>query len=145
MKIDPFPMILFETATAWRHQMDKRLKPLGLSQAKWRTLLHLSMAKAALSQTELAIRMGIEGATVVGLLDRLAKDGWIARKPDPSDRRGRKIYLTAKALNTLEIIRATADQLRQQILRFVPKQKIEDCVDLLQNIKKQLELVDGIK
>ena len=36
--------LLHGTARAWRQKLDERLKPMGLSQAKWRTLLHLSLA-----------------------------------------------------------------------------------------------------
>ncbi|MEJ2380719.1 MAG: MarR family transcriptional regulator, partial [Gammaproteobacteria bacterium] len=39
---DVFGMILAETALIWRTMLDQRLKPFGLSQAKWRVLLHLA-------------------------------------------------------------------------------------------------------
>jgi MarR family transcriptional regulator for hemolysin len=37
-----FGQLLHGTARAWRQKLDERLKPMGLSQAKWRTLMHLS-------------------------------------------------------------------------------------------------------
>lgn len=40
-----------------------------------------------LTQSELAERMEIEAATVVGIIDRMERDGWIARCADPRDRR----------------------------------------------------------
>ncbi len=92
-----FPMILFKTASAWRNELDRRLKPLGLSQAKWRTLMHIARADEPLSQQLLAKKMGIEGATLVGLLDRLGKDGWIVRQLAPNDRRVKHIILTNKS------------------------------------------------
>ena len=36
----------------------------------------------------LARRSGLHPATVTGIIDRLEKNGWIARDQDPSDRRG---------------------------------------------------------
>lgn len=134
-----FPLILFSTARSWRNQMDKRLKPLGLSQAKWRALIQLSLSDQAISQTDLAERLCIEKASLVGLIDRLVKGGWVVRKPDPLDRRGRKIHLTSKALNTLQIIHQTADELRQEILSAIPQNKLEECIYLLQQIKNQLD------
>lgn len=134
-----FPQILFTTARSWRNQMDKRLKPLGLSQAKWRALIQLSLADQAMSQTDLAERLCIEKASLVGLIDRLVKGGWVLRKPDPVDRRGRLIYLTPKAISTLEIIHQTADKLRQEILCVIPQNKLEECIYLLQQIKDQLD------
>lgn len=36
----------------------------------------------------LARRSGLHPATVTGIIDRLEKNGWIAREQDPTDRRG---------------------------------------------------------
>ncbi len=44
---------------------------MGLSQAKWRTLMHLSIAGDALTQAEIAARLGVEEPSVVTLLHRL--------------------------------------------------------------------------
>lgn len=137
--MDNFPLLLHETASAWRNLLDKRLKPLGLSQAKWRTLLHLSLAKESLTQTELAIRLGIEGASLVSLLDGLAKSGWIVRKDVPHDRRSKTVQLTEKAHETLAHIHATADHLREELLSVLTQQELEHCVQVLQKIKVRAE------
>jgi len=44
-------------------------------------------AYGPLSPTALARRAGLHPATMTGILDRLERDGWIARERDPSDRR----------------------------------------------------------
>src|SRR5438876_168032 len=44
---ETFGQLLHGTARAWRQKLDERLKPMGLSQAKWRTLMHLSIAPDA--------------------------------------------------------------------------------------------------
>ena len=41
----------------------------------------------AQSPTSLARRLGIHPATMTGVLTRLEKSGWVARRPDVSDRR----------------------------------------------------------
>jgi DNA-binding MarR family transcriptional regulator len=41
-----------------------------------------------ISPGALARRSGVHPATVTGIVDRLEKNGWIAREQDPSDRRG---------------------------------------------------------
>ena len=59
-QIDPetIGQLLHETARVWRHKLDRRLQPLGLSQAKWRTIAHL--ARGHLTQRDLAERLSIE-------------------------------------------------------------------------------------
>ncbi|MGA9361246.1 MAG: MarR family transcriptional regulator [Mycobacterium sp.] len=42
----------------------------------------------AQSPTSLARRVGIHPATMIGVLTRLEKAGWVVRRPDVSDRRG---------------------------------------------------------
>src|SRR5207247_1527794 len=71
-----FGQLLHGTARVWRQKLDERLKPMGLSQAKWRTLMHLSLAEDALTQAEIAARLGVEEPTVVTLLHRLERESW---------------------------------------------------------------------
>lgn len=137
-----FPTILFETARAWRTQLDKRLKPLGLSQAKWRTLLHISRAAESLTQKKLAAQMNIEGPTLVGLLDRLEKDGWIKRCADAADRRNKIIQLTPKAKTALKKIHATVDQLRDELVSTLPNKAFVSCIKTLQQIKEKIVSLD---
>src|SRR5215831_7915779 len=89
--------ILWEIPRLWRSAMDRRLRPLGLSEAKWRTVLHLARGPANMNQRELADRLGIEAPTLARLLDRMAADGWIERRADSNDRRVKSIFLTPKA------------------------------------------------
>ncbi|WP_237699796.1 MarR family transcriptional regulator [Coxiella burnetii] len=131
-------MMLFKTAAAWRNELDRRLKPLGLSQAKWRTLMHLARAEEPLSQKILAAKMGIEGATLVGLLDRLAKDQWIVRQPDANDRRTKKIFLTEKSQTIISQIKSTTDALKKEVLTGISKKDYEACLNVLGQIKDKL-------
>src|SRR5260370_42428900 len=87
---ETFGLLLHGTARAWRQKLDERLKPMGLSQAKWRTLMHLSLAEEALTQAEIAGRLGVEEPTMVTLLHRLERGGWITRANSSRDRRGEK-------------------------------------------------------
>ena len=70
-----FGPLLHGVARAWRLKLDQRLRPLGLSQAKWRTLLNLYHAETPLTQAEIASRLGIEEPTLVSLLHRLERAG----------------------------------------------------------------------
>jgi MarR family transcriptional regulator for hemolysin len=137
--VDSFPAALHETALIWRNQLDKRLKPLGLSQAKWRALLYLSLAKNPMTQTELAYQMGIEGPTLAGLLDRLAQAGWIERKELPHDRRSKTVHLTDKSQETLSQIYAVAKQLRDELLGDIPEAELKQSMIVFQKIKAKAE------
>jgi MarR family transcriptional regulator for hemolysin len=139
MAHDLFPKTLFQAATSWRNQLDKRLQPLGLTQAKWRTLFYLGRAKKVLKQTELAAKMGVEDATVVGLIDRLERDGWVLRKPDNKDRRSKNIHLTDKAKPVVKDIQATALKLKNELAKLLPEGELENCIASLQKISQTLD------
>jgi MarR family transcriptional regulator for hemolysin len=113
---ETFGPLLHGTARAWRQKLDERLKPMGLSQAKWRTLLHLSLARDALTQAEIAGRLGVEEPTVVALLHRLEKEGWITRRNSTRDRRCKMVLLGRRAQRVITRISATADELRHELL-----------------------------
>ena len=61
-------------------KLDQRLKPMGLSQANWRTLIHLSRTPEPLTQSQIAEHTAIEEPTLVSLLHRLEKEGWVVAK-----------------------------------------------------------------
>src|ERR1051325_12105650 len=108
--------LLYGTARACRQKRDERLKPMGLSQAKWRTLMHLSLAEDALTQAEIAERLGVEEPTVVNLLHRLEQDSWITRRNSPHDRRCKMVLLGRRAQRVIAEINATAAKLRHELL-----------------------------
>lgn len=61
---------------------------LGVLMALWN--------EDGLNVVELGRRAGLEPSTMTGLLDRLERDGIVARQPDPADRRAQRIALTAE-------------------------------------------------
>lgn len=141
-RIDRFGAALAETARVWRMKLDQRLRPLGLSQAKWRTLLNVARGGEGMAQTTLAERIGVEGPTLVGLLDRLARDGWIERRPCSSDRRIRRVYLTPRAQDALQEIEAVAAQLRKELCGGIPEDDLLRCLRVLGQVCEKAETLE---
>src|SRR5438477_10434469 len=121
-KFDPetFGPLLGGTARAWRMKLDQRLKPMGLSQAKWRTLLHLSRAPEPLTQSQIPERSGIEEPTLVTLLHRVEEEGRVVRKHLARDRRCKTVHLQPRTQRVINLIHATALQLRGWLVRNSP-------------------------
>ncbi|MHB1951852.1 MAG: MarR family winged helix-turn-helix transcriptional regulator [Acidiferrobacteraceae bacterium] len=135
---EEFSRALHESARAWRHALDRRLRPLGLSQAKWLTLLHLAKA-GTLTQKELAARLGVEGPTLVGLLDRLSADGWTERQEVPHDRRSKRVRLTERAQPVVEEINCIAAALRAELLAAIPRAELRSCVAVLKQVQTRAD------
>ena len=134
--------LLHGTARAWRLKLDARLRPMGLSQAKWRTLLHLSIASDPLTQSEIAARLGIEEPTLVTLLHRLERDGWIARRNASHDRRCKTVHLGKRAHLIIARINATAAKLRHELLADIPASELKICMRVLAAIRDKAERDD---
>jgi MarR family transcriptional regulator for hemolysin len=135
---EQFGRLVGDAYRLWRLRMNERLRPLGLSQARWLTLRVLRRAGDAIPQTELAARIGIEAPTLVRILDGLARSGYIARRISSSDRRVRTVHLTAKAQRKLGQIEAVADQLRLEVTSGLETAALANAVALLEQVQARL-------
>jgi MarR family transcriptional regulator for hemolysin len=125
-------------------KLDARLKPMGLSQARWRTLLHLSLADEALTQAEIAARLGIEEPTLVNLLHRLERGRWVVRRNASHDRRCKTVHLGKRAHRIIAQINATAVTLRHELLADIPKAELQTCMEVLARIRDKAENEDKV-
>src|SRR3954469_24385149 len=136
---DEFGLVLFSTARTWRTKLDQRLRPLGLSQGKWRTLMHLSWGGDQLTQKEIADKMGIEEPTLAGLLNRLEADGWIKREESPNDRRCKIVHLQRRSKSVLDEIFSAAHELRDELLEEVSSADLATCMRVLKQVRTKAE------
>jgi MarR family transcriptional regulator for hemolysin len=109
-------MRIAETARRWRQLLDDRLRDTGLSQARWLALLHLHRLGDGVSQITLAQSIGIEGASLVRILDDLESRGLVERHIDPQDRRAKRLVLTPEGTLAMQEVDAIADALRAELL-----------------------------
>ena len=141
--VDLFGPLLHGTARAWRLKLDERLKPMGLSQAKWRTLMHLSISRSPLTQAEIASHLGIEEPTLVTLLHRLESDRWVSRKGAAHDRRCKTVHLAPRAQRVIERISSTAFKLRHELLDDISSAELRICMRVLDRIREKAEKGNG--
>lgn len=134
--VSSFLLLLKSLPRDWRAVIDRRLAPLGLSQAKWQPLLYLLRTESPPTQAEIARHLDIESPTLVRLLDRLENDGWIERKACPGDRRARRIHLTAHASRQSAAIQDIVSGIRQQLVKGVRKSELAQCTAVLRKVQK---------
>lgn len=134
---EDFSFLIGETARRWRQRLDERLRPMGLSQAKWRALLHLSLTNG-IGQRELSEKLSIEGPTLVRLLDRLSRDGYIERRDATEDRRCKQVHLTRKSHRIIRDIREAVIELRLELLSGLSENELKTGITLLRKIRDKL-------
>ena len=133
-----FAVELGRVSRRWRTRMNERVKHMGLNQARWMVLLQLSSFGPA-SQRELAERVGVEGPSLVRVLDRLEEQGLVERRAVGDDRRVKRIHLTAAAEPVLQQITEVSTELRQELLADIPPESIDVAWRVLKAIGDRLE------
>ncbi|WP_296935732.1 MarR family transcriptional regulator [uncultured Marinobacter sp.] len=138
---DQFPFAVARVTRRWRKMLDERLKDLGVTQARWSTMVYLEKGGEGLTQRELASLMAIENPTLVRLLDSLEQQGLIERRPCPNDRRARRLHLTSAGRAFMDDLSERAEVLREEMLEGISDKEIECTVKvfnkILENAEKQ--------
>lgn len=134
-----FTVALHGAARRWRNGLDRRLKFLGLGQAGWITITSVAKAGKPMSQTELANAVGVEGATMATMLDRLVRDGLVERQPSLTDRRIKLISLTEAGKVTYGKVHAEANLYRDELLAGCDTALLEQATVMLELISTTIE------
>jgi MarR family transcriptional regulator for hemolysin len=134
-----FSGALHNTSRAWRQALDRRLKYLGVSQASWMTIAVAAKARSPLSQSELADKLAVEGATMVAMVDRLVKAGLVIREPSTTDRRVKRVVLTQAGNLLYDKVREEAAAFRKDLLADIDPKKLLAATELLENLQGVIE------
>src|SRR4051812_14833445 len=109
----------------WRRLAQEALDAHGISEARAAPLVWVSRMGGGVRQVELASRVGIEGTSLVRLLDQLSAAGLVERRDDPGDRRAKTIWLTDEGERLAEQIEQVLAELRGRVLSGVSQSDVE--------------------
>lgn len=121
---------------------DRRVEPLGLTRAQWRAMVRLSHVEGC-TQTELAAELDIEKPTAGKLLERLEAKGWVERRPDETDARSKRLFLTAAARPVLQEMHALAEEVIDGIFAGIDSADAARLHETLSRIKDNLAGMAG--
>lgn len=99
--------LIHDVSRMMRAWFDERAQAMGLTRAQWRVLVHLA-GREGLNQSALSEILELDTVTLGRHIDRLERDGWLERRPDPGDRRAWRLYLTGASRPTLTQMEALA-------------------------------------
>lgn len=134
-----FSHLLHLTAHHWRLAVDRRLKALGMSQASWMAVSAIARHAAPLSQRELADELGVETATLVPLLNRLAEQGLIERAMTDNDKRKRLLVATPKGEALYHEVRQVADRFREDVLTTITPEEQQQVRAVLTRLLQEVQ------
>lgn len=134
-----FSAALHCTARSWRQALDRRLKDLGVGQSGWQAIAAVAKSAAPLSQTELAHQLNVEDPSVVSLIDRLVKSGFVTRVPSEADRRVKHVVLTDAGTQLYAKVKTAANAFRAELLGDVDKAILHAATELLEHLQHKAD------
>jgi MarR family transcriptional regulator for hemolysin len=105
------------------------------------TIAIAAKSDPAPSQSELAQKLGVEGATIVAMVDRLVRAGLVRRQASTTDRRVKRVMLTTAGTEIYRTLRAEADQVLQQMLNDSDAKKLLGATEFLERLQRR---IDGV-
>lgn len=110
-----FTADLVLAARHWRRMTRAVTARHGVAEAGAAPLLWIGRLGEGVRQHALAERIGVEGASLVRVLDDLAAAGLVRRAPDPTDRRANLLYLTDAGRAATARVEAEIGELRERV------------------------------
>jgi len=145
-KFDPPPLsegrhlalMIQEAARLQRTVFDRRVHKIGFTRVQWQALRQVG-DQPGVSQSELAELLEVEKASAGRLIDKLETFGWLERRPDDTDRRIKRIFMTELGLRIHREISPVAEAMVEEELSGLSRSERETLTELLLTIKRRLQ------
>jgi MarR family transcriptional regulator for hemolysin len=130
---------LVVAARRWRRTSHSVLSAYNVSEACAGPLLTANRLGEAVRQVTLAEHVGIEGPSLVRLLDHLCAAGLVRRDEDPDDRRAKTITLTDEGRAVTARMEEHLMELRARVLKDVSHEDLETTLRVLNAFNASLD------
>jgi len=122
---------------------DQAMSEHKLTHAQWWGMMHVS-ENEGVTQTELATIMQMGRASAGKLLERLEAKGWIERRPDATDSRVRRVYLSGGIPPILEVMTIEGENLFRDFLTGISLGEEEAMLVGMRKMKANAERRLGV-
>lgn len=135
--------LLHDVARGFRRHFERRARQSGLPITRQQTRALLYIARnEGLSQAAVATGLDIEPIALVRLLDRLHEENLVERRPHPTDRRVRTLWLTPPAWAVIERVLEINQAVREEACAGLPTADRLTLTRALAHMRDNLVLAD---
>jgi MarR family transcriptional regulator, transcriptional regulator for hemolysin len=132
--------IVNRAAKAFVKSLDSELREkVGVTLGQWKVIVML-VNQDGLTQKEIADKLGLEGPTLIPIIDKMEKERLVVRKVDSDDRRNNRIYRTEKVDALWDRTLECALKIRQISIRNIPEQNIHIARNVLEKVWQNLRI-----
>lgn len=129
--------LLADNSRLARRAFDERVRAEGVTGPQARLLLMLERTPGE-NQGHYADQLDVEPITLCRMVDRLEDAGLVERRPDPDDRRARRLHLTAKSRGKLTRVRERLEQMVEDMLSGLSAAEREEFIRMLTVLRANL-------
>lgn len=90
-----FGYLIMDVAKKLRHQLNMTLEKEGITSAQWAVLAQMRLTESPLTSAQVADMVGMDRATISGIVKRLEAKELVHIQTSSEDRRARTLTLTA--------------------------------------------------
>ena len=127
-------LMLKTSAKTWEKAADIELRErFDLIGSQWKIIVVLSMEEG-ITQKHIADMAFVEAPTLVPVIDKMEKQGYLTRQSDPGDRRNNLIFMTQKSKDLVDPIIECILEIRNMGLNKVSKKDMEIARKVLEQI-----------
>jgi len=139
-----FGFLVHDVSRLIKRRFERRARQMGLPITRQQAAVVLNIAgNEGVSQAEVAAWLGIEPIALVRMLDKLHEEGLVERRPHPTDRRVRTLWLTPAARPVVAQILAINKAIREEAFAGMAAHAPDTMIDILDGIKGNLALREG--
>lgn len=132
-----FGFNLYDAARLLRRDFERRAKCHGVTRAQWSALTYIAR-QPGVRQGQLADLLEVTPIAVARLVDRMAHEGLVERRPDPDDRRAWQLHLTPTAIARLDVLRDIGRNSRELALAGISSSDQDVIIAALRRIRDNL-------
>jgi len=121
---------------------NQRFRDTGLNQSQVTALIHLDRVEA-LSQTDLATRLGMGKAAAGTLIEGLESKGLVERRRSREDRRLQLVSITDAGCDLVDRVDHMAEELGTEYRRGISRDERVQLVSTLNRLRENLRRMDA--
>jgi MarR family transcriptional regulator, transcriptional regulator for hemolysin len=138
-----FTGAVLRLARIYRREVNRALAEHGLSDARALPVLHIARAGSGMRQGVLAEELGVEGPSLVRVLDQLCAAGLVERRDDPADGRAKTLHLTSDGAALAVIAEDTVQAVRSRLLVGVSDEDLAATLRTFAAFEAALDAANG--
>jgi len=121
---EPLDQLLAQISRLHYHRAHELLANLGLFRGQ-PPVLHALWDQDGLTHGELAQKLQVTPATITRMIQRMEKTGFVQRRPDASDQRVSRVYLTEAGIAVRADLQAVWERLEvENFSGFSPEERV---------------------